>query len=60
MENKDIEATHNRPDGERIIDTSQLLIDVPSFIKQIKGESSGKKAIAIRLLFSSQINCASS
>ena len=44
MENKDIESTHNRPDGERTIDTSQLLIDIPSFIKQIKSEKQWKKS----------------
>ena len=42
MENKEIESTHNRPDGERMIDTSQLLIDIPSFIKQIKSEKQWK------------------
>ena len=44
MENKDIESTHNRPDGERMIDTSQLLIDIPSFIKQIKSEKQWKQS----------------
>ncbi len=39
----DIESTHNRPEGERTIDTSQLLIDIPSFIKQIKREKQWKK-----------------
>ena len=41
---KDIESTHNRPDGERTIDTAQLLIDIPSFIKQIKSEKQWKKS----------------
>jgi quercetin dioxygenase-like cupin family protein len=44
MENKDIESTYNRPDGERMIDASQLLIDIPSFIKQIRGEKQWKKS----------------
>jgi hypothetical protein len=44
MENKDIESTHNRPDGERMIDASQLLIDIPSFVKQIRGEKQWKKS----------------
>lgn len=44
MENKDIESTHNRPDGERMIDASQLLIDIPSFIKQIRGEKQWKRS----------------
>jgi mannose-6-phosphate isomerase class I len=38
MTNKEVESTRNRPAGERTIDTSQLLIDIPSFIKQIKSE----------------------
>src|ERR1700730_16967703 len=44
MEYKEIESTHNRPDGERMIDTSQLLIDIPSFIKQIKSEKQWKQS----------------
>jgi quercetin dioxygenase-like cupin family protein len=44
MENKDIDSTNNRPDGERTIDTSQLLIDIPSFIKQIKSEKQWKQS----------------
>ena len=43
MEYKEIGSTHNRPDGERMIDTSQLLIDIPSFIKQIKSEKQWKQ-----------------
>ena len=41
---KDIESTHNRPDGERTIDTAQLLIDIPSFIKQVKSEKQWEKS----------------
>jgi quercetin dioxygenase-like cupin family protein len=41
---KDIESTHNRPDGERTIDTAQLFIDIPSFIKQIKSEKQWKQS----------------
>jgi hypothetical protein len=44
MENKDIESTYNRPDGDRMIDASVLLIDLPSFKKQIKGEKQWKKS----------------
>lgn len=40
---KDIESTHNRPEGERKIDTAELLIDIPAFIKQIKKEKQWKK-----------------
>jgi len=44
MENKDIDSTQNRPDGERTIDNSQILIDIPAFIKQIKSEKQWKKS----------------
>ncbi|MEO8766466.1 MAG: hypothetical protein ABI416_19355 [Ginsengibacter sp.] len=44
MENTDIESTHNRPEGERTIDTSHLLIDIPAFIKQVKSEKQWKKS----------------
>ena len=40
----DIESTHNRPEGERTIDTDQLLIDIPSFIKKITREKQWKKS----------------
>ncbi|MEP7250733.1 MAG: hypothetical protein ABI683_00085 [Ginsengibacter sp.] len=38
MENTNIDATQNRPGGERKIDSPVLLIDLPSYIKQIKNE----------------------
>lgn len=38
MENTIIDATQNRPDGERKIDSPVLLIDLPSYIKQIQDE----------------------
>ena len=44
MEDKDIESTHNRPDGERTIDAPHLLIDIPSFVKQIRSEKQWKKS----------------
>jgi len=44
MENKDIESTYNRPDGSRMIDTSHLLIDISSFIRQVKSEKQWKKS----------------
>jgi homogentisate 1,2-dioxygenase len=44
MEQKEIESTYNRPGGDRIIDTSKLLIDIPSFITQIKSEKQWKKS----------------
>src|ERR1700712_4958446 len=44
MENKDIESTHNRPEGDRIIDTSHLMIDIPAFIDQVKSEKQWKKS----------------
>lgn len=34
----DIDATSNRPDGERKIDSPVLLINIPDLIKQIKDE----------------------
>ena len=44
MENKDIESTPNRPEGDRIIDAQQLLIDIGSFAKQLKSEKQWKKS----------------
>jgi quercetin dioxygenase-like cupin family protein len=41
---KDIESTHNRPDGERMIDSAQLLIDIPTFIKHLKFYKHFKKS----------------
>ncbi len=38
MENTNIDATYNRPEGERKIDSPVLLVDLPSYIKQIKDE----------------------
>jgi len=38
MENTNIEATYNRPDGDRQIDSPVLVIDLPTFIEQIKNE----------------------
>ena len=36
MENLNIDATYNRPDGDRKIDSPVLLIDIPNLIKQLK------------------------
>ena len=44
MENKDVESTRNRPEGDRIIDAQQLLIDIGSFAKQLKSEKQWKKS----------------
>ncbi len=38
MKNKNIDATHNRPKGDRNIDSAVLLVDLPSYIKKIKKE----------------------
>ena len=38
MEEKYNEATINRPEGDRPIDSPAVLIDLPSFIEQIKSE----------------------
>ncbi len=43
MENTDIDATHNRPEGDRKIDSPVLLMDIPSFIKQVKDEKTWGK-----------------
>ncbi len=43
MENTNIDATHNRPEGDRKIDYPVLLIDLPSYIKQIKDEKAWGK-----------------
>ena len=33
-----IDATHNRPDGDRQIDSLVLVIDLPTYVEQIKNE----------------------
>jgi len=38
MEEKYNEATINRPEGDRAIDSAAILIDIPSFVEQIKNE----------------------
>lgn len=38
MEEKYNEATINRPEGDRLIDAPMVLIDIESYIKQIKSE----------------------
>jgi len=43
MEEKHNNATHNRPEGSRIIDAASMQIDLPTFIKEIKHEDSWKK-----------------
>lgn len=43
MENTNIDATYNRPEGDRQIDSPVLLIDLPSYIKQIKDEKAWEK-----------------
>ena len=42
MEEKFNEATQQRPEGDRVIDAAMVTIDLPSFIKQLKQESSWK------------------
>lgn len=42
MEEKFNEATPQRPEGDRLLDASMVSIDLPSFIEQIKKESSWK------------------
>ena len=43
MENTIIEATYNRPEGDREIDSPVLLIDIPDLIEQIKDENAWKE-----------------
>ncbi len=43
MDNTTIDATHNRPEGDRQIDSPVLLINLPEFIEQIKDEKAWDK-----------------
>jgi hypothetical protein len=43
MENTIIEATYNRPEGDREIDSPVLLIDIPDLIEQLKDENAWKE-----------------
>jgi quercetin dioxygenase-like cupin family protein len=43
MDEKFNEATKNRPEGDRTVDSPVVLIDIPSFIKQIKDEKAWDK-----------------
>jgi quercetin dioxygenase-like cupin family protein len=38
------EATNNRPDGERVIDSPYVLVDIPAYIKQLKEEKAWKES----------------
>lgn len=38
MDEKFNEATKNRPSGDRLVDSPVVLMDIPSFIKQLKSE----------------------
>lgn len=38
MDEKFNEATKNRPAGDRLVDSPVVLMDIPSFIKQLKSE----------------------
>jgi quercetin dioxygenase-like cupin family protein len=42
MEEKFNEATQQRPEGDRVMDAAMVTIDLPSFAKQIKQESTWK------------------
>ena len=39
MEHTTLDATHNRPEGDRQINSPVLAIDIPSYIEQIKNEN---------------------
>lgn len=43
MNEKHNDATHNRPEGERLIMASGLVIDMPTYIRQIKEEDAWQK-----------------
>ena len=43
MDEKFNEATKNRPEGDRPVDSPVVLIDIPAFIKQIKDEKAWDK-----------------
>ena len=43
MEIKRNEATYNRPMGDRVIDAPYVFTDIPTFIKQLKGEDAWEK-----------------
>ena len=43
MENTIIEATYNRPEGDREIDSPVLLIDIPDLVEQLKDENAWKE-----------------
>jgi quercetin dioxygenase-like cupin family protein len=43
MDEKFNESTKNRPEGDRPVDSPVVLIDIPSFIKQIKNEKAWDK-----------------
>ena len=43
MKEKFNDATHNRPQGERPIDSPLLLIDLPALTKQLKTEDAWRK-----------------
>jgi quercetin dioxygenase-like cupin family protein len=44
MDTKHINATHNRPEGERIIDASELQVDLAVYGRQIKNEDAWQKS----------------
>ena len=44
MNEKHNEATRNRPEGDRVLDAASVLIDLPSFIRQIKNEDAWHKS----------------
>lgn len=42
MEEKFNEATDQRPEGDRVLDAAMVIIDMPSFIEQLKQEAPWK------------------
>lgn len=43
METKFNESTHNRPEGDRLIDAPVIIADLPTYIKQLKQEKAWDK-----------------
>ena len=43
MELKNIDATRNRPEGERLIDAPFVFVDLPKYISQLKSEDAWEK-----------------
>ena len=43
MNEKHNDATHNRPEGERLLNAQSLVIDLPTYVRQIREEEAWQK-----------------